>query len=106
MRTLAAACFVALLIINGCGPAPQTAAGYVVDVKSTSLTQIDSFTLRTKEGTERVFRVGVLDLSGGSFPATHLREHMITNQPVAVAFGLEGDDQVATRLVDAPWLRP
>ena len=97
--------FIALLLISGCGPSPQTAAGFVVDVQSTSLTEITSFTLRTEDGEELVFRVGALDLTSGGFPGTHLREHMITNQPVAVAFDMEGDDRVATRLVDAPWLQ-
>ena len=40
MKVLAALAFVALLMVSGCGPAPQTAAGFVVDVQSTSLTQI------------------------------------------------------------------
>lgn len=97
--------FVALLLISGCGPSPQTAAGFVVDVQSASLTEITSFTLRTEDGEELVFGVGALDLNGGGFPGTHLREHMITNQPVAVAFDMEGNDRVATRLVDAPWLQ-
>ena len=106
MKLVTALSFVALLLVSGCGPSPQTAAGFVVDVQSTSLTQITSFRLRTKDGDELVFRVGALDLNGGGFPGTHLREHMITNQPVAVAFDMEGDDRVATKLVDAPWLRP
>ena len=105
MRVLTVA-LLSMLAIAGCGPAPQTAAGFVVDVQSTSLTEITSFTLRTAEGEELLFRVGVLDLNGGGFPGTHLREHMITNQPVAVAFDLVGDDRVASRLVDAPWLEP
>lgn len=105
MKVLTSLSIVGLFVISGCGPAPQTAAGFVVDVQSTSLTEITSFTLRTKEGEELLFRVGALDLNGG-FPGTHLREHMITNQPVAVAFDMEDDDLVATRLVDAPWLRP
>lgn len=106
MRMLAVVWFASMLAVIGCGPAPQTAAGYVIDVKSTSLTQIDSFTLRTNEAAELVFRVGALDLNGGGFPGSHLREHMATNQPVAVAFRMQGDDRVATRLVDAPWLKP
>lgn len=97
---------IVVLSASGCGPAPQTAAGFVVDVQSTSLTQITSFTLRTEDGEAIVFSVGPLDLNGGAFPGTHLREHMIANQPVAVAFEVAGDDRVATRLVDAPWLRP
>ena len=106
MKVMAALSLVALLLISGCGPSPQTAAGFVVDVQSTSLTEITSFTLRTKDGDQLVFRVGALDLNSGGFPGTHLREHMITNQPVAVAFDVQGDDRVATRLVDAPWLQP
>ena len=97
--------FVALAM-GACGPVSETAAGFVIDVKSTSVTQIDSFTLRTRDGVELVFRVGPLELDGGGFPGSHLREHMITNQPVAVAFRVEGSDRIATRLVDAPWLRP
>jgi hypothetical protein len=106
MKARLVLCFVAVLMIAACGPSPQTAAGFVVDVQSTSLTEITSFTLRTEDGEELAFRVGALDLNGGGFPGTHLREHMITNQPVAVAFDVEGQDRVATRLVDAPWLQP
>ena len=103
---LLALTFLALVATAACGAPQETAAGYVIDVKSTSLTQIDSFTLRTNEGAELVFRVGALDLNGGGFPGSHLREHMATNQPVAVAFGMDGENRVATRLVDAPWLKP
>lgn len=96
----------ALIVLGGCGPASQTAAGFVVDVKSTSLTQIDAFTLRTPEGDELVFRTGILDLDGGGFPGAHLREHMVTNQAIAVAYTEQGGDRVATKLVDATWLQP
>lgn len=95
----------AALTLTACGPACQTLAGFVIDVKSTSLTEVQTFTIRTPEGEEVVFRVGALDLAQGGFPAGHLREHMVTNVPVAVAFTLDGDDRVATRLVDAPWLQ-
>ena len=74
MKVMAALSLVALLLISGCGPSPQTAAGFVVDVQSTSLTEITSFTLRTKDGDQLVFRVGALDLNSGGFPGTHLRE--------------------------------
>lgn len=89
-----------------CGPAPRTVAGFVVDVKSTSLTEIQSFTIRTQEGQELVFRVGTLELDGGAFPAGHLREHMALNQAIAVAYHEEGGERVAYRLVDATWLQP
>ncbi len=94
------------IAVAACGPTPQTVAGFVVDVKSTGLTQIDSFTLRTPEGTELVFRVGRLELDGGAFPAGHLREHMALNQAVAVAYREENGERVAYRLADATWLQP
>ena len=95
-----------LLLVVACGPPSQTLAGFVVDMKSTSITQVDSFTLRTPEGEEVVFAVGPLELDGGAFPAGHLREHMALNQPVAVAFREEASRRVAYRLVDATWLQP
>lgn len=94
------------VMLAACGPAPQTVAGFVVDVKSTSLTQVDSFTLRTQEGQELLFRMGPLELDGGAFPAGHLREHMALNQAVAVAYRMENGERVAYRLVDATWLQP
>ena len=99
--------FLALAVaLAACGPAPRTVAGFVVDVKSTSLTEIQSFTLRTQDGQEIVFRVGPLELDGGAFPAGHLREHMALSQPVAVAYREESGERVAYRLVDATWLQP
>ena len=103
MRAVALA---ALIALAGCGPAVETAAGFVVDVKSTSLTQIDAFTLRTPEGEELVFRIGALDLNGGGFPGAHLREHMVANQAVAVAYTEQDGERVASKLADATWLRP
>lgn len=96
----------ALALLSACGPQPSTAAGFVVDVKSSSITQVDSFTLRTPEGEEVVFRVGALELDGGAFPAGHLREHMALAQAVAVAYREENGERVAFRLADATWLQP
>lgn len=94
------------IALAACGPAPQTVAGFVVDVQSTSLTQIDSFSLRTQDGEELTFTVGALELDGGAFPAGHLREHMALAQAVAVAYREEGGRRVAYRLADATWLQP
>lgn len=92
--------------MSACAPADATAAGFVIEVNSSSLTQVDSFVLRTPEGAQLQFRVGRLELDGGAFPAGHLREHMALGQPVAVAYRQEGDDRIAHRLVDATWLQP
>lgn len=94
------------VVLTACGPAPATVAGYVVDVKSTSLTQVDVFTIRSTDGELVTLRVGRLELDGGGFPAGHLREHMATNSPVAVGYREEGGEKIAYRLVDAPWVKP
>lgn len=96
----------AAAIVGACRPQPTTAAGFIVDVKSSSITQVDSFTLRTPEGARLLFRVGPLELDGGAFPAGHLREHMALGQAVAVAYREEGGERVAFRLADATWLQP
>ena len=96
----------AAALLSGCGPQPSTVAGFVVDVKSSTIAQVDSFTLRTPEGTELVFRVGPLELDGGAFPAGHLREHMALAQAVAVAYREVDGERVAFRLADATWLQP
>lgn len=105
MKGLASVLAVALLVA-ACGSAAKTEAGFVVDVQSTSLTEIQSFTLRTTDGEELVFRVGLIELDGGTFPAGHLREHLALAQPVAVAYHEENGERVATRLADAPWVQP
>lgn len=105
IRDMAGAVAVTIALV-GCGPASQTAAGFVIDVRSESVTEVASFTLRTPEGEELIFSVGPLELDGGAFPAGHLREHMALGQPVAVGFVVQDGDRVASRLVDAPWLRP
>lgn len=102
---LALVTLVAIFALVGCGGS-NVAAGFVIDVRSSSITQIDSFVLRTPEGVEMQFKVGRTELEGGSFPATHLREHMALNQPVAVAFKEENGERVAYLLKDAPWLQP
>lgn len=94
------------IALAACGPAPKTVAGFVVDVKSASLTEIQSFTLRTQDGRVLVFKVGRLELDGGALPAAHLRQHMALNQAVAVAYREEDGERVAYRLVDATWLQP
>ena len=103
MRLAVGAAAISLVLV-GCGSA-NVIAGFVIDVNSSSLTEIDSFTLRTTDGETVTFRLDKLELDDGAFPAIHLREHMALNQPVAVAFRDEGGENVAYRLKDAPWLQ-
>ena len=98
--------FIVLVVLAslavGCGPAAKSAAGIVVAVDQVSLTEIRGFTLRTDAGEMLTFRIGPLDLSGGGFPANHLREHMATASTVAIAYTEVDGERVAIRLVDAP----
>ena len=105
-RSILLALLLTSLAIAACGPAPETVAGFVTAVESTSLTEVRSFTLRTAEGGELIFRVGAVELDGGAFPANHLRQHMALVQGVAVAFRVEDGVRVAFRLADATWLQP
>jgi hypothetical protein len=89
------------VVLVGCGPQATTAQGIVVDVKASSVTQVDSFTLRTTDGRELVFRVGALELDDGAFPAGHLREHMALGEPITVSYRQANGTAVAYRPTDA-----
>jgi hypothetical protein len=82
-------------------PSSGSATGIVIAVDQPSITKVNSFTLRTDAGEERVFDVGTLDLTAGGFNAGHLREHMATGTKVNVAFELVDGRPVAARLTDA-----
>lgn len=95
----------ALLALAGCSPAEATAAGLVTEIETLGLGQVQTFTLRTEDGTSLTFDVTEgTDLGNGGFPADHLREHMATGAGVAVAFREDGDTLVAVRLTDATWV--
>jgi hypothetical protein len=79
-----------------------TVSGVVVDIRQSNPVTVTRFTIRTIDDRELTFAVGELDLSDGAFPASHLREHQATTQPVLVDYRREGEDLVAIRLEDDP----
>jgi hypothetical protein len=83
-------------------PAEQSETGWVQSIEDRSLTQIDSFTLRTADGRTLDFRVGRVIIDATSFPPGHLREHRLLNQPVVVSYREEQGERVVFRLQDAP----
>lgn len=89
------------IAVVGCSAPSATAKGIVVDVRSTSVTAIESFRLRTVDGRELEFLVGSLELDGGAFPAGHLREHMALAEPIEVSYRQENGASIAYRLTDA-----
>jgi hypothetical protein len=105
---LPAVAFVALALgaaaCDGGGGASgaQEAVGIVTSVEGSSPAQVNRFTLRTADGAVLTFEIGRLEAGGDSFPASHLREHLATAEPVRVAYRSEGGSLVAVRLRDGP----
>ncbi len=81
--------------------ARQVATGIVVSVEG-GLGATSSFTLRTVDGQQLVFRVAQVELDGDAFPPQHLREHQASAEAVSVTYERRGDELVAVRLEDAP----
>ena len=83
-------------------PAPLQLEGIVVSVQAKPPLAVASFQIRTTDGRVVSFQVGDLQYQAGSFNAAHLVIHEATAQPVIVTYHDEGDDHVATKLVDGP----
>jgi hypothetical protein len=74
--------------------------GQLVRLDSSGLTKVAGFRLRTDDGAELEFRIGILD-NGAEFPPGHLAEHMALGTPIRVFFRDEGGERVVYRLEDA-----
>ena len=95
-----------------CGPSPRTppraipgsqiVTGIVIAAVGPDATQVDRFTLRDDGGVVLDFEVGHLDLSEGGLAAPHLREHLVSGEPIQVTYRPEADRLVALRYEDAP----
>ncbi len=81
----------------------QTAQGVLLDVVSSSLQKLDSFTLRTDDGRELTF----VPASNFNADATHamtpghMRQHMALADPVLVTYQEQNGQLVALSAVDA-----
>jgi len=102
---LAALAVGAMLAAGGCGDPGKAAAGIVVAVDAPA-GQVTGFTLRTQQGESIAFVIGTLELDGAAFAASHLVEHAVTLQPIAVAYRIRDGENVVHRMVDAPWAAP
>ncbi len=74
----------------------------VITADGPSAAQVDTFSLRTASGDVLQFSVGRLDLSNGGLPAPHLREHLVSGDPIEVGYLVDGSALIAVRFVDAP----
>lgn len=81
-------------------PPPSPVTGVLVAIEAEGLANVKGFTLRTNDGQEVVFRIGILE-NGAQFPPGHLAEHLATSSPVRVFYRTEGADLVVYRIEDA-----
>jgi len=95
----------AALAFGACGDPGRSAAGIVVALDAGG-GQVTGFSLRTQEGETIAFVIGELEVDGAAFPASHLAEHAVTLQPIAVGYRIEDGRNVVHRMVDAPWAAP
>jgi len=65
---------------------PDSATGVVIAADGPSAAEVDRFTLRTADGQSLEFTVGRLDLTNGGLPSAHLREHMVSGEPITVYY--------------------
>jgi hypothetical protein len=81
---------------------PSIATGVVIAVEGPSAAEVDSFSLRTDAGDILNFSVGRLDLAGGGKPAPHLREHLVSGEPIRVHYTESDSGLLAIAYVDEP----
>jgi hypothetical protein len=74
--------------------------GVVVAIDQVSLTQVNSFDLRTPDGKTIRLKVGALD-NATQFSLSHLATHMATGVPIRAYYRLENGEPVVYHLEDA-----
>lgn len=82
-------------------PGERSAVGVLLDVQASSISDIDSFTLRTNDGETLVFSVApdAAQASGEGFAPGHLRSHAAFGEQVEVFYREEDGELLALRLV-------
>jgi hypothetical protein len=96
---------VALVVMGACGDPGKAAAGIVISLEAPA-GEVVGFTLRTQQGETIPFVIGTLEVDGAAFAASHLAEHAVTLQPIAVGYRVQDGVNVVHRMVDAPWAAP
>ena len=90
-----------VLALSACAdePPPRRLTGIITEVRSSGLTRVDSFTLRSQGET---YEIHLADDAELEFPPAHLSEHQATGDPVRVAIDERGDELYAVSVEDAP----
>jgi hypothetical protein len=81
-------------------PSPAPVVGVVVAIDQVSLTQVNSFDVRTSDGKTVRLKVGVLD-NATEFSLSHLATHMATGVPIRAFYRLENGEPRVYHLEDA-----
>lgn len=94
---------IVLGVAAGCSDAPEKAEaevieGVVIDVRSASLGDVESFTLKDGDETYEVLIDAERDYG---FPVSHLSEHILSADPVRVELESRGDRLYARSIEDA-----
>ena len=108
LRTLLLLPFVLFtaLVTWGCTAPPPSGLpaspviGVVVAIDQVSLTQVNSFDVRTTDGKTVTLKVGALD-NATQFSLSHLATHMATGVPIRAFYRLENGAAVVYHLEDA-----
>jgi hypothetical protein len=93
-------------IACGCSPTsppdipPSPVVGVVVAIDQVSLTQVNSFDLRTADGKTVRLKVGVLD-NATQLSLSHLATHLATGVPIRAFYRFESGVPLAYHLEDA-----
>lgn len=79
----------------------RSVVGVLIDVQPSSISDVDSFTLRTNDGDTLEFRIApdAAPDPGEGFVAGHLRSHLALAEQVEVLYREEGGALLALRLV-------
>ena len=94
-----AATAVALVAMVACGGSAKVIEGRLAEVAG-DLETVDSFVLLTEAG-ERLRFLADPAARFGDAPLSHLRDHLVSGEPVVVSYEERGDDLVATAVDDA-----
>jgi hypothetical protein len=58
----------------------------VISADGPDAASVTRFSLRTNDGQILDLKVGRLDLNNGGLPAPHLREHLVSGEPITVYY--------------------
>ena len=98
---------VSVLVTCACTPPSQPpdfprspVVGVVVAIDQVSLTQVNSFEIRTSDGKTYTLKMGPLD-NATQFSLSHLATHMATGVPIRAFYRLQTGEPVVYHLEDA-----